>query len=306
MNKKCLVLGANGFVGSYLVDALIEEGYEVRAFDRYSRPAQFNENANIEIFKGDFFDDRAIHEALRDVDYVFHAFSATTPSTSDADPYRDISLNVQRNIQLFEKSSEANISKFIFISSGGTVYGRVAERKSADENDAPQPVSPYGIGKLTSEHYLSYFETKYGLKHISYRLSNPYGPRQIEKNNQGVMPVFISKIKNDEELMVVGDGASSRDYIYITDAASIIAKTFNKETQYNVFNLGSGVQTSLNEIIDLLAKGLHKDPKISYKESPKTFVSKSQISIERLKNEFNVYPTIDLADGIERLTSSNN
>ena len=301
MAKRCLVIGANGFVGSYIVDALIDAGFMVRAFDRFSRNPQFKPSQNIELFKGDFFEDMAISRALENIDYVFHAFSATTPSTSDADPYRDISLNVLRNIQLFEKCSEANVKKVVYISSGGAVYGTTAEDKVVTEDDAPNPVSPYGIGKLSSEHYLEYFNRKYGLKHISYRLSNPYGARQITKNNQGVIPTFIEKIKNNEELPVMGDGSGSRDYIYMKDAAEIIVSTFNKDTKYTVFNLGSGVQTSLKEIIDVLGSTMMLEPRVLHLEAPKTFVQKSQISIDRLTSEFNIYPKTSFSEGIKQL-----
>ncbi len=179
--SETLVIGANGFIGSHLVDTLIKEGHNVRAFDRFSKPAQFKESENIEVFKGDLFQDDSLEKALEGIDYVFHSFSATTPSTADADPYTDINLNVLRNIQIFEKCVTAKVKKVLYVSSGGAIYGNIAEEKAASEKDAPQPVSPYGIGKLASEHYLAYFKRKYGLDYVVYRLSNPYGPRQNDK-----------------------------------------------------------------------------------------------------------------------------
>ncbi len=155
-SKTCLVLGANGFVGSYLVDQpAVRMNMRVRAFDRYSKDPQFGITDSVEIIKGDIFNDDELRKSVAGVDYVMHSFSATTPYTSDTDPYQDISDNLQRSVKLFELCAQAGVKKIGFISSGGAVYGSVTEHKVADELDAPLPVSPYGINKLATEHYLS-------------------------------------------------------------------------------------------------------------------------------------------------------
>ncbi len=301
---RCLIIGANGFIGSHLVDKLVVSGFLVRAFDRFSHEPQFNEHTNVEIFKGDFFDDITVGRALQDVDFVFHAFSATTPFTADADPYTDISSNVLRNIQLFEKCVEAGVKKVVFISSGGAVYGTIAEQKSVSEEDAPNPVSPYGIGKMTSEYYLGYFNRKYGLDYVVYRLSNPYGPRQVTKNNQGVIPAFIERILKDEEITIIGDGTSSRDYVYIEDAACMIVDSFN-EAKCKMYNLGSGRQTTVNEIITNLQELMKTKPAVRYLDEPKTFLKHSQINTGRFKNEFEVDKLTNLSEGLKITLGTN-
>ncbi len=294
---RCLVIGANGFIGSHIVDKLVEAGYLVRAFDRFSREPQFNSSKNIEIIKGDFFDDMAVSRALKNIEYVFHSFSATTPSTADSDPYTDVSSNLLRNIQLFEKSVEAGVNKVIYVSSGGAIYGNIAEDKVVSEDDAPDPVSPYGIGKLASEHYLAYFKRKHGLDYVSFRLSNPYGPRQVTKNSQGVVPLFINKMLNNEEITVIGDGSSTRDYIYIEDAASMMTAAF-QSAEHHIYNLGRGKQTSINEIVSTLKELLNKEPIILNVDEPKTFVKHTNISIVLFENEFNPQKYTDLKSGL--------
>jgi UDP-glucose 4-epimerase len=296
----CLVLGANGFVGSHLVDELANAGYLVRAFDRFSQPARFHKSDKVEIVPGDIFDDMAILQALEGVDYVFHSFSATTPFTSDSDPYSDITLNLLRNVQLFEKSIEAGVKKLLFMSSGGAVYGTVAERKQATEDDAPLPVSPYGIGKLGAEYYLAYFNRKYNLDYVAYRLTNPYGPRQAAKNNQGVIPTFIDKIKAGQELVLLGDGKASRDYIYVRDATKMVVASFAKHTKHTVYNIGSGRQTNLNEIIAAIETVTTVKAKITYGEYPKTFLQKTRVSIARYVNEFGPAPDTSLEEGLRK------
>ncbi len=306
MQKKanCLIIGANGFIGSHLVDGLVEAGYRVRAFDRYSRPVAFNESKKAEILKGDFFDDMVAAEALKGIDYVFHAFSVTTPFSSDSDPYSDISLNLMRNVQLFEKSVEAGVKKIIFISSGGAIYGHLAEEKMATEEDAPTPVSPYGIVKLASEHYLAYFQRKYNLDYRVYRATNPYGPRQITKNNQGVVPAFIDKIKRGEKIVVIGDGNSTRDYIYIKDVVRLLVRTFNEESKFNTYNIGSGQQTSVNTIIETLEEIIGKKALVEYVEAPKTFLKHSRVSVERFKNEFGLDKLALFKEGLTKTVGS--
>ncbi len=296
----CLIIGANGFIGSHLVDELAEVGYKVRAFDRYSKPAQFSKSNNVEIFQGDFFDDMTVFRSLQNIDYVFHSFSATTPFSADSDPYTDVSLNLLRNIQLFEKSVEAGVKKIAYISSGGAVYGTIAERKNVAEGDAPEPVSPYGIGKLASEYYLSYFNRKYGLDYVAYRLSNPYGPRQVTKNNQGVIPSFIKKMSEHEDITVIGDGTSSRDYIYIRDATAMMAQSF-KNAQQHIYNLGSGQQTSVNEVIRTLQPLVHTESIVKYADEPKTFLRHAKIDTTRFANEFKIESSTSLEAGL-RLT----
>lgn len=296
----CLVIGANGFVGSHLVDELVEAGYPVRAFDRFRSPAKFNGSKEVEIVAGDIFDDIAVLGALKDAQYVFHSFSATTPFTSDSDPYSDITLNLLRNVQLFEKCVEAKVKKIMFISSGGAVYGQVAEHKQVDEADAPLPVSPYGIGKLGAEYYLAYFKRKYDLDYIAYRLTNPYGPRQSANNNQGVIPIFIDRIKSGKELVVYGDGTGSRDYIYIRDATKMMVDSFAKETEHVVYNIGSGQQTAISDIVAAIEAVMKTKAKVTHKELPRTFLQKSEVSIKRFVKEFGPAPSTPLEIGIQR------
>lgn len=300
--KKCLVLGANGFVGSYLVEALANnEWISVRAFDRFSKGPQFAVTPNVEVFRGDIFDDDDLRKALKNVDYVMHSFSATTPFISDTDPYVDISNNLFRSVKIFELCVSAGVEKIGFISSGGAVYGTLAEKKTAHESDPPLPISPYGINKLAIEHYLEYFKRKSGIDYSIYRLTNPYGPRQVAKNNQGVIPTFLDKIYRDEQITIYGDGQSSRDYIYMTDAASMIANSFEHKNKQAIYNIGSGKQTSLNDIIETLAKITGKKIKVNYKESPVTFPQKTMVSVDRFTDEFNLKAKTSLKKGLKSM-----
>ncbi len=295
--KKCLVLGANGFVGSHLVDELAEAGYAVRAFDRFDRSAQFLPSDKVESYKGDAYNEASVKKAFKGIDYFFHCFSATTPYSSDNDPYSDIDKNLRPSVWLFEQCIESKVKKVVFLSSGGAIYGPIAEKRPASEEDLAVPVSPYGINKLAIENYLSYFQRRYGLKYVAYRLTNPYGPRQAS-STQGVIPIFVHRIKDGQELVVYGNGSSTRDYLYIRDATKMIVESFSGNTAHSTYNIGSGKQTTLNQIIKTIEKVTGKKAQVRHEPTPKTFLKKSQINIDRFSEEFHPKATTSLEKGI--------
>ncbi len=302
LNKTYLVIGANGFVGSYIVDHLARhENVAVRAFDRFSRPTEFITRENIEIFKGDILSDIDLDNALKGVDYVLHSFSATTPFISDENPYIDISNNLERSVRIFELCVKHGVKKIGFVSSGGAVYGVAAEQGVVTEDTTPRPVSPYGINKLSIEHYLEYFKRKHGIDYTVYRLTNPYGPRQRVNKNQGVIPTFITKILDRDEITVLGDGSASRDYIYMDDAARMIADTLVLSCPHSVYNVGSGIQTTLNDIIDAIKSSTAiKEVKTTHIQAPPTFLERTSVSVQRYNEDFGPAVLTPFSEGIQK------
>lgn len=295
----CLVLGANGFVGSHLVDRLAARGdMQIRAFDRFSRRAQFHDSPQIEIVKGEIDKNKDLEYALKDVTYLMHSFSATTPFVSDENPHADIE-NLSRSVHIFEEAVHSGVKKIVFISSGGAVYGETAETKEVYETDTPKPVSPYGICKLSIEHYLEYFKRKFGTEYVVYRLTNPYGPRQVMKHRQGVVAAFLDNILHGKELSIFGDGSASRDFIYIEDAVSMIAETFLLPNRHRLYNIGSGKQTSLNEIVEAIKGAFQKEVPVTYQRAPKTFLQKTHVNIDRFKEEFGEPALTTFREGLE-------
>jgi UDP-glucose 4-epimerase len=296
----CLVLGGNGFIGSHIVDKLAEKKNTlVRVLDPFFVEPQFHKKRNVVAIKGNAFDKETLMKALKGVDYVVHSLAATNPFTADKDPYADIE-NLQRSVEIFDCCRQAGVKKVAFISSGGAVYGKLAESKQATESDVTMPVSPYGICKLSTEQYLEYFKRKYGMDYIVYRLSNPYGPRQAFKKEQGVIPAFYHAIIGDEELTVMGDGTASRDYIYIEDAASMMADGLLGKNCHAIYNIGSGEQTTLNEIIVGLEKILGKKVRSKNLPAPPTILQKTDISVGRFYEEFGQPLVTKFYDGLNK------
>jgi UDP-glucose 4-epimerase len=295
--SKCLVLGANGFIGSHLVDALVAGGHTVRAFDRFHNDeTNFFSSKKVEIVAGDFLNRDGLSKSLEGIDYVFHFISTTTPITSENDPLVDIETNIRMSVQLFEECVSAGVKKVIFASTGGAIYGDNSS-EHVTEDVLPLPVSPYAIGKLSIEHYLRYFAKKRGLDSVIFRISNPYGERQSLNAKQGVIPIFLQHIYRDEPITVLGDGSMIRDYIYVKDVAQLIVSSFASATQ-PVYNLGSGQGVSVNELVTTIQKIVPHNLQVEHKENLTTFVDKIVLDTTRFTTEFGNIKALSLEEGI--------
>lgn len=295
---KCLVLGANGFIGSHLVDELVNEGYEVRAFGRFqSSETKFNNDKRIEVYPGDYLNRSDIEEALKGIDFVFHFISTTTPATSEDEPLIDIETNVRASVELFQLCVEEGVKRVVYASSGGAIYGNNASTVYK-ETDITLPVSPYAIGKLTIENYLRYFHVKHSLEYTVFRIANPYGERQPFWRKQGVIPIFLEKVYNDAPLTVLGDGSMVRDYIYVKDVAKMIVATLARQPLHSVYNLGSGSGHSVNELISTIESVAEVVVKRHTQPVPATFMHTAVLDIQRYTDEFNIQPETSLEDGM--------
>ncbi|HVX48152.1 MAG TPA: NAD-dependent epimerase/dehydratase family protein [Candidatus Saccharimonadales bacterium] len=295
---KCLVLGADGFIGSHLVDSLVEKGHDIRAFDRFSRKKHsFKDSDKIEVMPGDFLNRHDLSQALQGVDYVFHFISTTTPASAEDDPLIDISTNIQMSVELFQECVKTGVKKVIFASTGGAIYGENST-EHVNEDTLPAPVSPYAIGKLTIEQYLRYFDKKFGLKALVFRISNPYGERQSLASRQGVIPIFLQHIAKGEPITILGDGSMIRDYIYVKDVADMVASSF--ETARNdLYNLGSGHGLSVNELVDSMRQITGREIQTEHAEKPPTYVDKVVLDVSRFESEFPGMAKTDLAEGMK-------
>lgn len=299
---KCTVLGADGFIGSHLVEALVVQGHTVKAFDRFKngQPASLPKNlVGVEIVAGDFLNRHDLEEVVKGSDYVFHLVSTTTPATSGLDPLLDIETNIRMSVELFEICRQHKVKRVIFPSTGGAIYGRDQE-EAFRESDLAQPLSPYAIGKLAIEGYLAYYQHAYGLDYLALRISNPYGERQNIVGNQGVIPIFLNLIKHNQPLNIYGDGSNIRDYIYIKDLVRIIADIFEKPTKHRLYNIGSSEAVSLLDLIKSMETTTGKKIKIVHKPMRPTDVHTVRLDLERLNDEFDGLELTDLHHGLAK------
>ena len=293
---KCVVIGGNGFLGSWVVDELVAAGHDVTVFDRFSGPPAFTAEG-VRMLEGDFFDTDSLAEAVAGQDYLFHFLSSSTPASADTDPSGDLRTNVARSVELFELAADAGVSTVYFASTGGAMYGD-SPLHTISELAVPAPVSPYAIGKLAIEGYLRYFERKRGLASVSFRISNPYGPRQHPHRKQGVIPIFLQRVAEGLPLEVYGDGSAVRDYVYVADAARMMASIVGRPTRHAVYNIGSGVGESLREVIELTREVTGVEPGILNLPQPATFVDRVVLDTDRFAQEFGRPALVSLGDGM--------
>lgn len=293
----CLVLGANGFLGSSLAKTLAAEGNRVIAFDRFSRPRRF-ESENIQVVKGDAGDLDLIRSLLAPGQHVFHFVSTSTPLSAVSDPTAEIAGNVIPLIRLLEESVNAGCGRFYFASTGGAIYGN-QEVQPIQESAKPNPLNPYSIAKLAAEGYLRYFKSEFGLHTVVLRISNPYGPGQRNRS-QGVIPIVLGQMKKGSAVTVLGDGSMIRDYLYVDDLSRMIAAMTRFEPENDVYNLGSGTGTSVSQLLDLMSKVTGREPVVKFAPKPKSFVDSCVLDISRFRNEFKTAGTTSLQEGITR------
>ncbi|TAM71906.1 MAG: NAD-dependent epimerase/dehydratase family protein [Microbacteriaceae bacterium] len=296
---KTVVIGANGFIGSHLVDALVSAGHEVRAFDRFSSQRPTFETTDVEIMPGEFLSRGDLDAAVAGSDFVVHTLSTTTPATAESDPTLDIRTNVAQTVELLESAVDAGVKHVYFASTGGAIYGPQG-KVDYSETDRALPISPYGIGKLSIEHYLRYFKAKHGLNSTTFRISNPYGPRQHPNKKQGLIPIALRQISLGKPVVRIGDGSMVRDYVYVEDLVRMIVPVVGARTEFDLYNVGSGLGYSVSEILDALRQATGVDFAIDERPVPSTFVDRVVLNTQRFRSEFGELTLTPLDTGIRR------
>ncbi len=292
-----LVLGGNGFIGSHVVDQLLAEGHTVRVFDRSYEKFR-TPLAQVDYRIAPFDDIASLAEALQGVDVVCHMISTTVPSTSNKDPIYDIESNLVATIRLLNLMRESGVARIVYLSSGGTVYG-IPESSPILESHSTKPICSYGIVKVAIENYLHMYYQLYGLNYTILRISNPYGERQGHTGVQGVIGTFLQKILTNEQIEVWGDGSIVRDFIYIGDLAELCVSAI-KVNNVGIYNGGSGVGYSINEVIETMRDVTGKSISPKYISSRGYDVPKVILDNGEAKKTFGWTSCTDLNIGLSR------
>ena len=249
---RCLVLGGSGFIGSHIVELLLNRGFKVRIFSRSAGFSKRLADGNaIEFFPGDFRDAQSVADAVKGCDYVFHLIATTVPTTSSRDVVFDVCSNLVATLGLLETCVRERVQRVIFSSSGGTVYGR-ADNCPIQEFQSTEPQCSYGVVKLTIEKYLELFRIRHGLDYTVLRISNCYGPRLPLNGEQGVVGSFLDRLRRAEPVTLLGDGSAIRDYVYVMDVAMAFQAAITHRSPFRIFNIGTGVGTSLLHLIEMM------------------------------------------------------
>ena len=295
-----LILGAAGFIGTNLSIELSKNDInKITLADKkreYFSPDVMNDNT--EIIESSL-DTNMDYSILENKDVVYHLVSTNIPTTSNRHISQDIETNVLFSSRLFEACVKYGVKKVAFISSGGTVYGKEAKCPLSEETPT-NPISSYGVQKITIEKMLYLYNYMYGLDYRIIRLANPYGPYQRLNGILGAVTTFTYKALKGEEITVYGDGKIVRDFIYIDDAVRGIINIVNGENKHRTFNLGCGYGTSISDVLKAVKTALGCDLDVIYKAGRSVDVPINYLDIRRYEKYYGALNPIALEEGIKK------
>lgn len=295
---KILITGGAGFIGSHLVDAFIKRGYKAVVVDNLSTGRKKNLNPKAKFYKLDI-QDRKLSEIFRreKPDFVSHQAAQIDVRLSVADPLFDARVNILGSLNLLECCRQYKVKKIIFASSGGAMYGDTEVIPTPEDYPA-KPCSPYGIAKVTVEHYLYYYKVAFGLPYVCLRYSNVYGPRQNSKGEAGVVAIFADKMLNEIQPVINGDGKQTRDYVYVGDVVRANLLALEKKVE-GEFNVATTKETSVNELFAKMVKILNRPFKETHGPAKSGEQKRSCLSYEKIKKILLWQPAVGLDEGLK-------
>lgn len=276
-----LVTGGAGFIGSHIVDALIEKGDEVVVIDNLSSGKRENVNTKARFIEMDILDNLNPVFGLGKFDAVFHFAAQISIHRALANPKFDANVNVIGSLNVIDCAVKHNVKKVVFASTGGALYSPKAELP-CHENSLKEPLSPYGLAKLTIEGYLNLYKNLFGMDYVCLRFSNVYGPRQNPEGEAGVIAIFTGRFLRGEGIWINGDGNQTRDYVYVKDVVKAALHCLNLSGEYNV---STEKETSVNELVQKVEKASGKKAEIVYRPAIQGEIFRSLLTSEKLRKE---------------------
>ena len=250
--KTVVVTGGAGFIGSHIADAYADRGWRVVVIDNLTTGDRGNVNPRAELHVADVRDAAAIIAKVRP-DLISHHAAQVDVRKSVADPAEDAEINVVGSLRLLQAAVDARVKRFIFASSGGAIYGEPVSAPQTEEHML-RPMSPYGCAKLAVEQYMNYYREVQGLSTVALRYANVYGPRQSSRGEAGVVAIFAGRMVRGEPVTINGRGDQTRDFVYVGDIVAANMAVSERDDLRGAFNVGTGVETSINELYDAMAR----------------------------------------------------
>jgi nucleoside-diphosphate-sugar epimerase len=304
---KALVIGGAGFIGSHIVERLTREGHKVRAFDNLSTGKRENlapVAADVELVVADVRHTERLRQEMRGCDVVFHQAAIVSVPYSVEHPDETLDVNLRGTLNVLEAAKGAGVKRVVMASSAA-VYGEDPELPKR-ETMLPSPISPYGLEKLASEHYLSIWTKLFGVETVALRYFNVFGPRQDPSSAySGVISIFVDRILRGAPISIYGDGEQFRDFVYVANVveANILAAT-RPGASGRVYNVGCGKRTSLNELAAMLGRICGREVKPSHAEPRAGDIRESLADISRARTELGYEPRIGVEEGLRALVDS--
>ena len=296
---KVMVTGGAGFIGSHLVDRLIQEGHEAVVVDNLSTGKRKHVNRAARLYKLDVQSPRLERVFRKERPSVLmHLAAQMDIRRSVEDPIFDAQSNILGTINVLEQAVRHGSRKVVFASSGGAIYGE-QEVFPAPESHPTRPLSPYGISKLAGEFYLAYYQQHSGIQYVSLRYSNVYGPRQDPHGEAGVVAIFTQKMLSGEQPIVNGTGRQTRDFVFVEDVVDAHLAVMGQGVQ-GCYNVGVGEETSINELFGMLADLTKSGSKQVHGPAKKGEQARSVVDSTKLRQELGWEPRTPLSEGLSR------
>lgn len=295
---KILVTGGAGFIGSHVVDALVKRKHEVIVLDDLSSGKKAFVNPVAKLIRAQVEDDKIVGLVKRLAPQAIYHFAAQKDARlSVIDPVLDARTNIIGLLQLIKGAMQINLKRFVLASTGGAIYGGADEIPTPEEYPA-HPLSPYGVSKLASEHYLHSYRHAGGFPFVSLRFANVYGPRQNPKSEAGVIAIFIRSMLEGRPPIINGDGKQTRDYVYVDDVARACLSALT--AQPGIYNIGTARETDLNQMVEMLNALLGTSFAPVYGPAKMGEETRSAIAYTRAKNAFGWEPKVAIEQGLAK------
>lgn len=298
MKSSILVTGGTGFIGRHLVIELLAKGYQVRVLTR-TPPSQETVHHDAEYILGDFTRPDEVRVAVEGVDAVFHLAITTTPGNSNNLILFDAESNLIGSLQLIQAAANAGVRRFVFVSSGGSVYGP-SDLPMIPETHPTEPISAHGISKLAVEKYLEIFHRAYGLEYRVARGGNPFGEWQDPKRGQGFISSALWRIALNQPLTIWGDGSVVRDFFYVRDFVIALLLMLDDQSAHRIYNVGSGQGISLSQLVPMLESVTGRRIEVHYEPGRAADVAHNCLDVSRIQKNLGWSAETSLLTGIGR------
>jgi UDP-glucose 4-epimerase len=296
---RVLVTGGAGFIGSHVAGLLLAEGHEVAVADDLSRGSRAN------VPEGAAFYEADVRTGCGDVmrgfgpEAVCHLAAQVDVRRSVAEPDHDADVNILGTVRLLENCVRYGVGRFVFASTGGAIYGE--QRVFPAPEDHPEyPLSPYGVSKLAAERYLRFYESAYDLPYVALRYANVYGPRQDPHGEAGVVAIFASRLAAGERCTINGTGEQTRDYVYAGDVARANLLALASGAPSGAYNVGTGIETSVNELYGTMAKLSERDLPAEHGPAKPGEQLRSSVDPAKAARLLGWHPEVGLREGLEK------
>ena len=295
---RILVTGGAGFIGSHVAEHLLDRGHEVALVDDLSSGKRENVPEGVELY---------VHDVRSGCAEVFEKFQPQALSHQAAqidvrrsvrEPDFDADVNILGTIRLLQSSVEHGVNRAVFASSGGAIYGE-QEAYPASEEHPEYSLSPYGVSKLAAERYLHFYSLQYGIFYQALRYANVYGPRQDPHGEAGVVAIFCANLAAKRPSTINGSGEQTRDYVYVGDVAQANVLALEKDARNGAYNIGTGIETSVNELYERMCRLSGRDLPPSYGPQKPGEQARSSVDPSKAARLLGWHPEVELDKGLK-------